>query len=106
VPAAAYARLVEMCERESELIAAADWDAVVRLSEKRAALAAGLPQRPPAAAVVHLRRAHELARANAAALTAARAATVAELGQLRTVRQTISAYVGQAAPAVFIDTRQ
>jgi hypothetical protein len=38
-------------------------------------------------------------------LAAARAATVAELGQLRTVRQTIRAYAG-AAPAVFIDTRQ
>ena len=106
MPAAAYARLVEMCERESELIAAADWDAVVRLSEERAALAAGLPQRPPAEARSHLRRAQELARANAAALAAARAATLAELRQLRTVRQTISAYIGQAAPAVFIDTRQ
>jgi hypothetical protein len=30
---------------------------------------------------------------------------VAELGQLRTVRQTIRAYVGQA-PAVYVDTRQ
>ena len=106
MPAAAYARLVEMCERESELIAAAAWDAVVRLGEERAALAAGLPKRPPAEARSHLRRAQELARANAAALAAARAATIAELGQLRTVRQTISAYVGQAAPAVFIDTRQ
>jgi hypothetical protein len=106
MPTAAYARLVELCERERELIAAADWDAVVRLGEERAALAAGLPARPPAEARRHLRRAGELARANAAALAAARAATVAELGQLRTVRQTIRAYVGEAAPAVFIDTRQ
>jgi hypothetical protein len=102
---AAYVRLVQMCERERELIAAADWDGVVRLGEERAALVAGLPARPPAEAVVHLRRVDELRRANAASLAAARAATVAELGQLRTVRQTIRAYVGQA-PAVYIDTRQ
>ena len=102
---APYDRLVEMCEQERELIAAADWDAVVRLGEERAALVAGLPARPPAEAVVHLRRADELGRANAASLAAARAATVAELGQLRMVRQTLRAYVGQS-PALFIDTRQ
>jgi hypothetical protein len=102
---APYARLVEMCERERELIAAADWDAVVLLGGERAALAAGLPAQPPAGARSHLQRAEELGRVNAAALAAARATTVAELGQLRTVRQTIQAYVGQA-PAVFIDTRQ
>jgi hypothetical protein len=102
---AAYARLVEMCERERELIAAADWDAVVQHGSERAALVAGLPAQPPAGARSHLRRAEELGRSNAAALAAARAATVAELGQLRTVRATIRAYVGQA-PAVFIDTRQ
>ena len=94
-----------MCEQERELIAAADWDAVVGLGEERAALVAGLPAHPPAGARSHLQRAEELGRSNAAALAAARAATVAELGQLRTVRQTIRAYAG-AAPAVFIDTRQ
>jgi Flagellar protein FliT len=101
---AAYARLVEMCEQERDLIAAGDWDAVVSLGKKRAALAAGLPSRPPAGARSHLRRAIDLSRENAAALAAARAATVAELGQLRTVRQTIRAYVGDA-PAAFVDTR-
>lgn len=106
MPAAVYVRLVELCERESELIAAADWDAVVQLGEARAALVAELPTRPPAEAGAYLRRADELSRANAAALAAARAATVAELGQLRTVRQTIRAYAGEAAPAVFVDTRQ
>jgi hypothetical protein len=30
---------------------------------------------------------------------------VAELGQLRTVRQTIRAHVGEAAWAVYVDTR-
>ena len=94
-----------MCEQERELIAAAGWDAVVGLGEERAALVAGLPAHPPAGARSHLQRAEELGRSNAAALAAARAATVAELGQLRTVRQTIRAYAG-AAPAVFIDTRQ
>lgn len=103
--AAPYARLVEMCEHEAALIAAADWDGVVALGKERAALVAGLPASPPAAARAHLRRADELSRLNAAALAAARAATVAELGQLRTVRQTIRAYVGQA-PAVYVDTRQ
>ena len=102
---AQYARLVELCERERDLIAASDWDAVVALGRRRAALAAGLPARPPAGARAHLRRADELCRENAAALAAARAATLTELGQLRTVRQTIRAYVGDA-PAVFIDTRQ
>ncbi|MGH3138656.1 MAG: hypothetical protein ACRDQE_02900 [Gaiellales bacterium] len=101
----AYARLVEMCERESELIGAADWDAVVALGNERAVLAAGLPAKPPAGARAHLRRADDLSRANAASLAAARAATVAELGQLRTVRATIRAYVGEA-PAVFVDTRR
>jgi hypothetical protein len=102
---AAYARLEEMCERESELIAAADWDAVVALGQERAALVAELPTRPPGGARGHLKRAEDLGRANAAALAAARAATVAELGQLRTVRATIRAYVGEA-PAVFVDTRR
>jgi hypothetical protein len=101
----AYARLVEMCERESELIDAADWDAVVALGNERAVLVAGLPAKPPAGARAHLQRADELSRANAASLAAARAATVAELGQLRTVRATIRAYVGEA-PAVFVDTRR
>lgn len=101
----AYARLVEMCEREAELIAAADWDAVVALGNERAVLVGSLPAKPPAGARAHLRRADDLSRANAAALAAARAATVAELGQLRTVRATIRAYVGEA-PAVFVDTRR
>ena len=100
----AYARLVEMCEREAELIAAADWDAVVALGNERAVLVGSLPAKPPAGARAHLRRADDLSRANAASLAAARAATVAELGQLRTVRATIRAYVGEA-PAVFVDTR-
>jgi hypothetical protein len=100
-----YARLVEMCEREGELIAAADWDAVVQLGGERAALVAGLPAQPPTGARTHLRRAEELGRSNAAALAAARAATVAELGQLRTVRATIRAYAGDA-PAMFVDTRR
>lgn len=94
-----------MCEQERELIAAADWDAVVALGGERAALMAGLPAQPPAAARSHLERAEELGRSNAAALAAARAATVAELGQLRTVRTTIRAYAGEA-PAVFVDTRR
>ena len=102
---APYVRLVEMCEQEQTLIAAADWDRVVALAKERAELMAGLPARPPAGARAHLIRADELNRANAAALAAARAATVAELGQLRTVRKTIRAYVGQA-PAVYVDTRQ
>jgi hypothetical protein len=102
---AQYARLVEMCEREAELIAAADWDGVVALGKERAALVASLPARPPATARAYLRRADDVSRLNAASLAAARAATVAELGQLRTVRQTIRAYVGQA-PAVYVDTRQ
>ena len=101
----AYARLVEMCERESELIAAADWDAVAALGDERAVLVGSLPAKPPAGARAHLRRADDLSRANAASLAAARAATVAELGQLRTVRATIRAYVGEA-PAVFVDTRR
>ena len=101
----AYARLVQMCERESELIAAADWDAVVALGNERAVLVGSLPAKPPAGARAHLRRADDLSRANAASLAAARAATVAELGQLRTVRATIRAYVGEA-PAVFVDTRR
>ena len=46
-----------------------------------------------------------LGRSNAASLAAARAATVAESGQLRTVRATIRAYAGDA-PAVFVDTRR
>jgi hypothetical protein len=105
MPVAAYARLVELCERERDLIAAAEWDAVVELGEERAALVAALPAKPPAAARSHVRRIQELTRANTAALAAARAATVAELGQLRTVRQTIRAYVGRS-PAVYVDTRQ
>jgi hypothetical protein len=100
-----YGRLVEICRRETDLIASGDWDAVVRLGEEREELVAALPAKPPAEARGHLRRADELVRANAAALAAARAATVAELGQLRTVRETIRAYAG-GAPAVFIDTRQ
>ena len=48
---------------------------------------AGLPARPPAAARSHLIRADELNRANAAALAAARAATVAEA---RTVMSSIA----------------
>ena len=100
-----YRHLVEMCRREADLIAAGDWDAVVALAHERELLAASLPARPPAEARTHLRRAAELAQANAAVLAAARAATVAELGQLRIVRQTIRAYVGDA-PAVFIDTHQ
>ena len=100
-----YAKLVELCEQEGRLIAAADWDAVVELGGQRAALVAGLPAQPPAGARSHLERAEELGRSNAAALAAARAATVAELGQLRTVRATIRAYVGEA-PAVFVDTRR
>ena len=77
-----------------------------QLGGERAVLVAGLP-RPSSrrCAMPIFSGPSELRRSNAAALAAARAATVAELGQLRTVRATIRAYVGEA-PAVFVDTRR
>jgi hypothetical protein len=100
-----YTRLVELCERESELIAASAWDDISALADERARLVALLPARPPHDARPLLERASRLIQANAAAIDAARTETLEQLKQLRTVRAAIRAYAGGDA-AVFVDTRR
>jgi hypothetical protein len=66
-----YARLVELAEREAELIAAARYDELADLDDERSELVDGLPPVPPLEAGPFLQRAAALQEQNTQALARA-----------------------------------
>jgi hypothetical protein len=66
-----YARLVELAEREAELIAAARYDELAALDDERSELVDGLPPVPPLEAGPFLERAAALQEQNTQALARA-----------------------------------
>ena len=95
---APYAQLLSMAERERELIQAGAWDELVELGERRAAVAARLPARPPAEARHLLERTHMQVAANIEEMIAARRRTGEELGTLRRARTAWRSYAQDRGP--------
>jgi hypothetical protein len=79
VTPAGYSRLVELAEREAELIATSRFDELVRIDDERAELVERLPAMPPPAARPCLERAAALQERNTRALANAVAETRREL---------------------------
>lgn len=93
----AYARLLQMVEREHSLIAAGEWDALVHAGEERAALVAELPPRPPLDARDLIEATQHQLAVNATAIDAARARTGQKIAGMRTGRCALRGY--STAPA-------
>lgn len=92
-----YAQLVALAEREWSLVSAGAWEQLGALDGERAALVAGLPAVPPAAAAGQLQRLAELQALIGAALAGARAASACELGRLTAGRGAVQGYAASAA---------
>jgi len=82
---------IELAERELELVRAHEWERVAEVSADRAAQAASLETPGPRPA---LERLAALEAELIAALSAARASTVRELGSLRRGRGAVRGYAG------------
>jgi hypothetical protein len=91
-----YAVLVELAERERDLVDAGSVEQLAPLAAERAALVAALPDQAPPAALPALERAAALQRATSAALEAAMAETRRRLGAVDRGRDAVRAY-GRAA---------
>jgi hypothetical protein len=87
---------IELAERELDLVRAGEWDLVAEVSAERGAQAAMLQTLGPRPV---LERLVALEAELIAALTAARTATVHELGSLRRGRGAMRGYAGAAAPS-------
>ena len=90
--AAPWAALVPLAEREYELILAGRWDEAAAASSDRAAAARALGA-PPADARPHLERLNQLQAQIAAAIAAARAATLRKLGGMQRGRAAVTGYL-------------
>jgi hypothetical protein len=87
-----YAALVELAERERELVTAGRWDELPELHARRAELVATMPALPPAEARAALRRAQELQAEVLDVLRRAIGDTAAELSHLRRAREAARGY--------------
>jgi hypothetical protein len=94
----AYAALAALAEAERDLAAAGRYDELEAVQARRAALVAGLPARPPAAAEPHLRRAAAAQAQATAALTAAVSVARGQAVRIERGRGAVAAY-RPAAPA-------
>jgi uncharacterized membrane protein YoaK (UPF0700 family) len=89
---APWAALVPLAEREYELILQGRWDEAVAASSDRAAAARALGA-PPADARPHLLRLNELQAQIAAAIAAARTATLRKLSGMSRGRAAVTGYL-------------
>lgn len=89
---AGYARLVELARRESRLIEAGQWTALVELEAERSAVLATLPPRPPREAGRLLEDARAIVRANVAAIAVAAERTRSTLSHVGLGRRAIASY--------------
>jgi len=101
----AYTRLLEFVRRQRDLIAAGAWDELAAMTAEQDETVSSLRVRPPTEARAVLEQADAQAKANTAALTAARGEAVAALVHLNRGRAALHAYAG-GDPAMFVDTRR
>jgi hypothetical protein len=90
-----WAHAVELAERELALVRAGEWDLVAEVSAERGTQMASLPTPGPRPL---LERLAALEAELIAALQAARATTIRELGAVRRGRGAVRGYAGTAAP--------
>jgi hypothetical protein len=101
-----YVRLLELAERERDLIAAGRFDELAALDDERGALVDGLPATPPPGAGPALTRAAALQEESTRALAAALGATRESLAELLRGRRTARSYAPPvAADGALLDTR-
>jgi hypothetical protein len=100
---AGYGRLVELAERELELVRGDDLDALAALWDERRAVVAALPPVPPADARGWLERAAELQGRTTAALEERMAATGGEMRRLVRGRAAMHSYAPQVARVSLVD---
>jgi hypothetical protein len=103
---APWAALVELAEREYELVCQERWDEVAEASSARLAAARALGA-PPAAARPDLERLGELQAQITAGLSTSRALTLRKLGGMQKTRTAVRGYVtaGFATAGPRIDGR-
>lgn len=99
-----YESLLELAERERELIEAGLWDDVVTLGAARAQLVAELPPQAPSSARALLEQAASIVESNVAAIATASDAVRRELNHLQRGRTAIASY-GANRSGHRIDTR-
>ncbi|HEY6781568.1 MAG TPA: hypothetical protein VI111_11470 [Thermoleophilaceae bacterium] len=101
-----YEQLVELAERERDLIAAGRFDDLAALDDERGALVDTLPAVPPAQARPALERAAALQEENTRSLAAALVETRHGLLDIRRGRRTARSYAPQLdADGALLDTR-
>jgi hypothetical protein len=91
-PVARYVDLIELAEREHELIGNRDYDGLWQLVHERDALMHDLPEVAPKDALHAIRRLLELQKRNDALLESAAAGVDVELTRLRTGRAGVRRY--------------
>ena len=105
-PLAPYRAVIEQALADGALIERGAWADLVAAGERRDALMARLPVRPPDAALELVEEAERLIHANTLKVVAARDRTRAKLVELARGRRALMGYGGsRRAPAVGIDAR-
>lgn len=98
-----YGDLIELAEREHELIARRDYEGLAEVVATRHAVIAELPGTAPAEAHAAIRRLLELQRRNEAAMRQASGGLEVELTRLRNGRAGVRRYAPGTAPAKRLD---
>ena len=88
-----WVELVELAQRERDIVVGGRWDELLAVSTHRLTAAAALG-RPPEAARPHLQRLAELEREIHASLSAGRAFTLQKLGKLDRGTTAMRGYAG------------
>lgn len=87
-----YESLLELAERERDLIEAGRWEDVVTLETARVRLLAGLPAQAPESARPLLEEAASIVESNIAAIATANAGVKRELAHLQRGRNALASY--------------
>jgi hypothetical protein len=93
-----YAKLVDLADRELELVRERDYEGASRLQAARAKLVASLPEEPPPEALSLLEAAAQLQSQTQAALERDIAEASSELHAIRRGRHAVQAYTPAPAP--------
>jgi HEAT repeat protein len=104
VSAERYSELVELAQRELELVRREAYDHLPEVWEQRADLIESLPATPPAEARAALERATQLNGDSAAILEERMAATKSELGRLSRGRQAVRGYAPPTRRVPLVDS--
>ncbi len=99
-----YDALLELAERERELIEAGQWEDVVTLGVTRAQLVAQLPTQAPASALGLLEQTASIVESNVAAIATASATARQELAHIQRGRTALASY-GAVRSSHRIDAR-